>query len=68
MIECLTDWNRFKIGAVLSEQPPLGKQADGKDGEEAWWELWGGKPDIVGLDLEEVAKGIVAWEEEHSTI
>ena len=39
---------------MLSEQPPLGP------GElEKWWDLYGGKPDLVGQDLEEVAKGII---------
>ena len=39
---------------MLSEQPPLGP------GElEIWWDLYGGEPDFVGKDLEEVAKGII---------
>ena len=46
---------RFKTGVVLSEQPPLGK------GElDEWWALWGGKPDVVGRNLQEVARGILA--------
>jgi len=45
----------FKTGAVLSEQPPLGNEE-----LDQWWELWGGKPDVIGMDLEEVARGIIA--------
>ena len=36
----------------MAEQPPIGDL-------DSWWELWGGKPDVVGMDLEEVARGIL---------
>lgn len=47
---------RFKTGLVLAEQPPV------KDGEvePSWWDIYGGKPDIIGADLAEVARGILA--------
>ena len=47
---------RFKTGFVLAEQPPI------KDGqvEQGWWDIYGGKPDVIGADLAEVAKGILA--------
>lgn len=45
---------RFKTGLVLSEQLPMGDQ------QEEYWKLYGGKPDIIGADLEEVCKAIVA--------
>lgn len=38
---------------MLSEQPPLGDSLD------EWWEMWGGMPDVVGKDLEEVTRGIL---------
>jgi hypothetical protein len=38
---------------VLAEQPPLDKLDE-------WWSIWGGEPDVVGQDLEEVARGILA--------
>lgn len=48
--------SRFKTGFVLAEQPPI------KDGqvEQGWWDIYGGKPDVIGADLAEVAKGILA--------
>lgn len=41
---------RFKTGLVLFEQPPI------KDGEvdQGWWDIYGGPPDVVGKDVEEV--------------
>lgn len=49
---------RFKTGIVLAEQPPIG------EGElEERWKIWGGKPDVVGKDLEKVARGILAISE-----
>ena len=45
---------RFKTGLVLSEQPPLGEEE-----QMAFWGLYGGKPDVIGRDVEEVARQIV---------
>ena len=48
--------DRFKTGLVLAEQPPI------RDGEveQGWWDIYGGKPDVIGADLAEVAKAILA--------
>lgn len=53
------DGNRFKTGLVYSEQPPLGTTQDGEQELEAYWKLYGGKPDVVGATLEEVIRGIL---------
>jgi hypothetical protein len=46
--------SRFKTGAVLAEQPPLG------EGLSKWYELYNGEPDVTGKDLAEVASKILA--------
>lgn len=51
---------RFKTGAVLSEQPPLGDQLS------KWYDLYGGEPDVTGKDLAEVAKKILAMEKQRN--
>lgn len=53
---------RFKTGYVLAEQPPLGKTSDGKEELQEWWDIFGGRPDVVGKDLAEVARKIVELE------
>lgn len=47
---------RFKTALVLLEQPPI------KDGqvEQGWWDIYGGKPDIIGEDIDDVAQQILA--------
>lgn len=43
---------------MLAEQPPLGTTPDGKEQMEAWYDLFGGEPDIIGADLAEVGRKI----------
>lgn len=49
---------RFKTGLVLSEQPPVG-EVDGKSLTDQYWGLYGGKPDVLGQDLEDVIDQIL---------
>ena len=50
--------SRFKTAYVLSEQPPVNRGAS-PDDTEAFFDLYGGKPDIVGSDLADVVRRIV---------
>jgi hypothetical protein len=39
----------------MFEQPPI------KDGEveQGWWDIYGGQPDLIGQDVDDVARQIV---------
>jgi hypothetical protein len=39
----------------------LGQTADGKDTLQAWYDMYGVKPEVSGRDLEELARGILAF-------
>ena len=46
---------RFRTGYVLSEQPPV----EGGRVQDGWWDLYGGKPDVIGSNLSEVVSQIL---------
>jgi len=54
----------FKTGIVMAEQPPLGQTQDGKNQLDSWYDLYGGKPDVIGSTLLEVAQEILKAEKQ----